>query len=196
MSSTCCTMFLIIHCRINKKHMIKLKMKWFEDICDTGIRGSSVLNVSDTIDASLFVSANIAIENVPYRIPSHSATSLYNLRQFKPISDQFTSIVYVVPASNLRTGVVWPRVILCHFHILASKISWLSINMETYPHLVSSQIPHIYYFIIYLYSKTIIVLCNILNSQIAGNIFVSEQCHRKLMFSRDFELNPGPAFLY
>ena len=32
--------------------------------------------------------------------------------------------------------------------------------METYPHLVSSQIPHIYYFIIYLYSKTIIVhLC-------------------------------------
>jgi hypothetical protein len=60
---------------------------------------------------------------VPYRIPSHSATSLYNLRQFKPIGDQFTSIVYVVPASNLRTGVVWPRVILCHFHILASKIS-------------------------------------------------------------------------
>jgi hypothetical protein len=45
--------------------------------------------------------------------------------------------------------------------------------METYPHLVSSQIPHIYYFIIYLYSKTIIVLCDILNSQsIAGNIFV------------------------
>jgi hypothetical protein len=112
---------------------------------------------------------------------SHSATSLYNLSQFKPISDQFTSIVYVVPASNLRTGVIWPRVILCHFHILASEISWfclvfrchstcdiipkLSINMETYPHLVSSQIPHIYYFIIYLYSKTIIVLCNILNSQ-------------------------------
>jgi hypothetical protein len=144
---------------------------------------------------------------------SHSATSLYNFSQFKPISDQFTSIVYVVPASNLRTGVVWPRVILCHFHILASKISWfclvftchstcdiipkLSINMETYPHLVSSQIPHIYYFIIYLYSKTIIVLCNILNSQnIAGNIFVNEQCHRKLMFSGDIELNPGPVFLY
>jgi hypothetical protein len=192
--------------------MIKLEMKEFEDICDTVIRGSSVLNVSDTIDASLFVSANIAIANVPYRIPSHSATSLYNLRQFKPISDQFTSIVYVVPASNLRTGVIWPRVILCHFHILASKICWfclvfpchstcdiipkLSINMVTYPHLVSSQIPHIYYFIIYLYSKTIIVLCNILNSQIAGNIFVNEQCHRKLMFSRDIELNPGPAFLY
>jgi hypothetical protein len=122
----------------------------------------------------------------PYRMltHSHSATSLYNLRQFKPISDQFTSIVYVVPASNLRTGIVWPRVILCHFHslgvilchfhILASKISWfcfvftchstcdiipkLSINMETYPHLVSSQIPHIYYFITYLYSKRIIVL--------------------------------------
>ena len=54
---------------------------------------------------------------------SHSATSLYNLSQFKPISDQFTSIVYVVPASNLRTGVVWPRVVFCHFHILASKIS-------------------------------------------------------------------------
>ena len=64
----------------------------------------------------------------------------------------------------------------------------LSINMETYPHLVSSQIQHIYYFIIYLYSKTIIVLCNILNSQnIAGNIFVNEQC---------IELNPGPVFLY
>jgi hypothetical protein len=126
------------------------------------------------------------------------------------ISLHHGSIVYVVPASNLRTGVVWRRVILCHFHILASKISWfclvfgchstcdiipkLSINMETYPHPVSSQIPHIYYFIIYLYSKTITVLCNILNSQIAGNIFVNEQCHRKLMFSRDIELNPGPAF--
>ena len=73
---------------------------------------------------------------------------------------------------------VWPRVILCHFHILASKyvdfvlfsramhstcdiIPKLSINMETYPHLVSSQMPRIYDFIIYLYSKTI-VLCNIL----------------------------------
>jgi hypothetical protein len=70
--------------------------------------------------------------------------------------------------------------------------------METYPHLVSSQIPHIYYFITYFYSKTIIVLCNILNSQnIAGNIFVNEQCHchRKLMFSGDIELNPGPVFL-
>jgi hypothetical protein len=54
---------------------------------------------------------------------SHSATSLYNSAKFKPISDQFTSIVYAVPASNLRTGGVWPRVILCHFHILASKIS-------------------------------------------------------------------------
>ena len=64
-------------------------------------------------------------------------------------------------------------------------------------YLVSSQIPHIYYFIIYLYSKTIIVLCNILNSQnIAGNIFVNEQCYRKLMFSGDIELNPGPVFLY
>ena len=65
---------------------------------------------------------------VPYRMlaHSHSATSLYNLSQFKPISDQFTSIVYIVPASNLRTGIVWPRVIrviLCHFHILAPKIS-------------------------------------------------------------------------
>ena len=37
-----------------QKHMIKLEMKEFEDICDTGIHGSSVLNVSDTIDASLF----------------------------------------------------------------------------------------------------------------------------------------------
>ena len=56
---------------------------------------------------------------------SHSATSLYNLSQFKPISDSFTSIVYIVPASNLRTGIVSPRVIrviLCHFHILAPKI--------------------------------------------------------------------------
>ena len=66
---------------------------------------------------------------VPYRMltHSHSATSLYNLRQFKPISDQFTSIVYIVPASNLRTGIVSPRVIrviLCHFHILAPKICW------------------------------------------------------------------------
>jgi hypothetical protein len=71
--------------------------------------------------------------------------------------------------------------------------------METYPRLVSSQIPQIYYFIIYLYSKTIIVLCilNILNSQnIAGNIFVNEQCRRKLMFSGDIELNPAPVFLY
>ena len=48
---------------------------------------------------------------LPYRMltHSHSATSLYNLRQSKPISDQFTSIVYIVPASNLRTGIVWPR---------------------------------------------------------------------------------------
>ena len=142
---------------------------------------------------------------------SHSATSLYNLSQFKPISDQFTSIVYIVPASNLRTGVVWSCYSLpfshfgfkiCRFclvftcHSTCDIIPKLSINMETYPHLVSSQIPHIYYFIIYLYSKTI-VLCNILNSQnIAGNIFVNEQCHRKLMFSGDIELNPGPVFLY
>jgi hypothetical protein len=135
---------------------------------------------------NVFVSAKriyMLSQTWPYRMlaHSHSATSLYNLSQFKPISDQFTSLVYVVLASNLRTGVVWPRVILCHFHILASKISWfclvfrchstcdiipkLSINMETYLHLVSSQIPHIYYFITYFYSKTIIVLCNILNSQ-------------------------------
>ena len=38
----------------NQKHVIILEMKEFEDICDTGICGSSVLNVSDTIDASLF----------------------------------------------------------------------------------------------------------------------------------------------
>jgi hypothetical protein len=56
---------------------------------------------------------------IPYRMlaHSHSATSLYNLSQFKPISDQFTSIVYVVPASNLRTGVVWPRVVVLFFAI-------------------------------------------------------------------------------
>jgi hypothetical protein len=64
-----------------------------------------------------------------------------------------------------------------------------------------SQMLHIY-FLLYIYSllihsKTIIVLCNILNSQnIAGNIFVNEQCHRKLMFSGDIELNPGRVFLY
>jgi hypothetical protein len=68
--------------------------------------------------------------------------------------------------------------------------------METYPHPVSSQIPHIYYYIIYLYSKTIIVLCNILNNQNIAEIFVNEQCHRKLMFSGDIELNPGLVFLY
>jgi hypothetical protein len=46
---------------------------------------------------------------VPYRMltHSHSATSLYNLSQFKPISDYVTSC----PPSNLRTGMVWPRVI-------------------------------------------------------------------------------------
>lgn len=37
-----------------QKHVIKLEMKEFEDTFDTGIRGSSVLNVSETIDASLF----------------------------------------------------------------------------------------------------------------------------------------------
>ena len=37
-----------------QKYTIKLEMKEFENICDSGIRGSSVLNVSDTIDASLF----------------------------------------------------------------------------------------------------------------------------------------------
>ena len=57
---------------------------------------------------------------------SHSATSLYNLSQFKPISDQFTSIVYVVPASNLRTGVVWPRVILPFSHFGFKNILILS----------------------------------------------------------------------
>jgi hypothetical protein len=41
-----------------------------------------------------------------------------------------------------------------------------------------------------LLSLCLILLCNILNSQnIAGNIFVNEQCHRKLMFSGDIELN-------
>jgi hypothetical protein len=60
--------------------------------------------------------------------------------------------------------------------------------METYPHLVSSQTPHI---LLYIYIN---------NSQniagnIFGNIFANEQCHRKLMFSGDIELNPGPVFL-
>jgi hypothetical protein len=63
--------------------------------------------------------------------------------------------------------------------------------METYPHLVSSQIPHI--FIIYLYSKK--SFCNILNSQnIADNIFANEQYHKKIMFSGDIELTPGSVF--
>jgi hypothetical protein len=46
---------------------------------------------------------------LPYRTltHSHSATSLYNLSQFKSISDYVTSC----PPSNLRTGMVWPRVI-------------------------------------------------------------------------------------
>ena len=56
-------------------------------------------------------------------------------------------------------------------HSTCDIIPKLSINMETYPHLVSSQIPRIFYFTLYLCSKTVIVLCNILNSQnIAGNI--------------------------
>jgi hypothetical protein len=56
--------------------------------------------------------------------------------------------------------------------------------METYPHLVSSQIPHI---LLYIYTVKQ-SLCNILNSQsIAGNIFANEQYHRKLMFSGDIE---------
>jgi hypothetical protein len=59
---------------------------------------------------------------------------------------------------------------------------------------------YIYYFIIYLWSKTVIVLCNTLNSQkIAGNIMVfivNKQCHRKVMFSGAIDLNPGPVFLY
>ena len=68
----------------------------------------------------------------------------------------------------------------------------LSINMETYPHLVSSQIPHI---LLYIYTVKQ-SLCNILNSQnIAGNIFANEQYYRKLMFSGDIELNPGSVFL-
>jgi hypothetical protein len=38
-------------------------------------------------------------------------------------------------------------------------------------------------------------LCNILNSpNIASNI-ANELYHRKLMFSGDIELNPGPVFL-
>ena len=64
--------------------------------------------------------------------------------------------------------------------------------MEAYPHLVSSQIPHI---LLYIYTVKQ-SLCNILNSQnIAGNIFANEQYYRKLMFSGDIELNPGSVFL-
>jgi hypothetical protein len=64
--------------------------------------------------------------------------------------------------------------------------------MEAYPHLVSSQIPHI---LLYIYTVKQ-SLCNILNSQnIAGNIFANEQYYRKLMFSGDIELNPRSVFL-
>jgi hypothetical protein len=56
---------------------------------------------------------------------------------------------------------------------------------------VTSDENDLYIYSLLIHSKTIIVLCNILNSQnIAGNIFVNEQCHRKLMFSGDIELNP------
>ena len=69
--------------------------------------------------------------------------------------------------------------------------------METYPRLVSSQIAQIF-ILLYIYTVKQSLCCvNILNSQnIAGNIFVNEQCHRKLMFSGDIELNPAPVFLY
>jgi hypothetical protein len=75
-----------------------------------------------------------------------------------------------VPASNLRTGTVWPRVLIQYSfknililsiylelvvlfsrHSTCDIIPKLSINMETYPHLVSSEMPHI--FIIYLNTK-------------------------------------------
>jgi hypothetical protein len=66
---------------------------------------------------------------------------------------------------------------------------------ETYPHLVSSQIPHI---LLYIYTVKQ-SLCNLYFKQskqaILPNIFANEQYHSKLMFSEDIELNPGPVFL-
>ena len=94
-----------------------------------GARGWSVINTQYETPAREHICYRKRAVTVPYcyrmLAHSHSATSLYNLSQFKPISDLFTSIVYIVPASNLRTGIVSPRVIrviLCHFHILAPKI--------------------------------------------------------------------------
>jgi hypothetical protein len=49
----------------------------------------------------------------------------------------------------------------------------LSINMETYPHLVSSQIPHI-------------LLYTFFNIKYKNN---------EIMLSGDIDLNPGPVFL-
>jgi hypothetical protein len=156
---------------------------------------------------------------------SHSATSLYNLRQFKPISDQFTSIVYVVPASNLRTSLASFGLVLMvlffanylpfsHFgfkNILILSCFHVPFYLRYYSEVIyqhenlsssgkKSNATFIILWYIYsslIHSKTIIVLCNILNSQnIAGNIFVNEQRHRKIMFSGGIELNPGPVFLY
>jgi hypothetical protein len=45
----------------------------------------------------------------------------------KQISDWFTSIVYIVPASNLRTGVVWPH--LCGHR----KATFLSTRIGPHP---------------------------------------------------------------
>ena len=109
-----------------------------------------------------------AIANVPYRTlaHSHSATRLNN-----KANQWLVYIKHILPASNLRTGIVRPRVIVLFFAISASRISLfylelavlfsrhstcdiipkLSINMEFYPYLVSSQIPHI--FVIYLNTK-------------------------------------------
>jgi hypothetical protein len=105
----------------------------------------------------------------------------------KRISDYLTSVVYIVLAPNLRTGVIWPRVLKvmiffaicwlqkyldfilnwlsCFHHSTCDIIPKLSINMETYPHLVSSQIPHILLYTFIQYKNNHCVL-NILYSTV------------------------------
>jgi hypothetical protein len=92
-----------------------------------------------------------------------------------------------VLAPNLRTGVIWPRVLKvmlffaifwlqkyldfilnwlsCFHHSTCDIIPKLSINMETYPHLVSSQIPHILLYTFIQYKNNHCVL-NILYSTV------------------------------
>jgi hypothetical protein len=104
---------------------------------------------------------------------SHSATSLYNWANLSQWEISLHQLFISRPHLNLRTGVVWPRgacfSVYCKFFaiftfwlqkyldfglfspfylrywILFQR--YLSINMETYAYLVSSQIPHILLYI-------------------------------------------------